>query len=412
MRLVWVVVLAATLLAASPGVNARQAYEDDYVRYDLGQPGTGEVRVTRELAVTTPGATTFFAPVRPGTAPAGVVATALAAGQPLRAMLLSGAEARRNGHPDATLDVPWLRVELAQPVPKGGEVRLRLEYTERDGTAGSSASALSFSRPPGPARGSVVLPAGFRVVSCNIPVQVHATPEGRVMVSFLQTGPAPAALEVRARAGLAPFTPAWPTTRGAASQSSLASQAARLGERAYQDREIVYFMNDPATNSFDLYHDYTETRPGVGNYFNVVRAGSRASNPSAISLDSGEALKVETLTGDEVTRRGLNVGENVGPETEVVVISFPPVEAGRSTRLRISETYTDPGRYYLEGDELVWDRGFGRAKNDVVLPPGYTAVASAIPGVISEEPDGRQRVAFLNNRPDEIQVLIRARKVR
>jgi hypothetical protein len=150
----------------------------------------------------------------------------------------------------------------------------------------------------------------------------------------------------------------------------------------------------------------------VGHYFNVVRAGSRASNPSAISLDSGEALKVETLKGDEVQRRGLNVGEQIQPDTEVVVISFPPVEAGKSTRLRITETYTDPGRYFLEGDEFVWDRAFGRPRNAVVLPKGWTAIASSIPGVITEMSEGRLRFDYDNGRTDEVQVLIRGKRYR
>jgi hypothetical protein len=94
----------------------------------------------------------------------------------------------------------------------------------------------------------------------------------------------------------------------------------------------------------------------------------------------------------------------------VVVVSFPPVPASGSSRLRISETYTDPGRYGLDGDELIWDRGLGRARNTVVLPPGWTVVASAMPGTITEEPDGRQRLYFENNRTDELQVLIRARR--
>ena len=49
------------------------------------------------------------------------------------------------------------------------------------------------------------------------------------------------------------------------------------------------------------------------------------SNPSAKILDTGEMLKVETLKGAEVKKRGLDPGEPVQPETEVVVISFPAV---------------------------------------------------------------------------------------
>jgi hypothetical protein len=192
----------------------------------------------------------------------------------------------------------------------------------------------------------------------------------------------------------------------------MASQAARLADRAHQDREIVYFPNDPSTHSFSLYHDYTESRPGVAHYFNVVRAGSSVSNPSAVLLDTGETLKVETLGGAELKKRGLDAGEPVADSTQVVVISFPAVKAGQSVRLRITETYTDPGRYLVEGDELVWDRAFGRPRNSVVLPAGWTVVASSIPAAISQDPDGRQRLYFENPRNDEIQALIRARRVK
>jgi hypothetical protein len=238
-----------------------------------------------------------------------------------------------------------------------------------------------------------------------------ATADGRVMITFMNPGPPAAPLVIRARPGLAPFTSKLPVTRGAPVSAALPSQASRLSDRAHQDREIVYFPNDPATHSFSLYHDYTESRPGVGHYFNVVRAGSSVSNPSAVLLDTGEALKVETITGAELKQRGLDAGEPVSDTTQVVVISFPAIKAGQSARLRITETYTDPGRYFLDGDELVWDRAFGRPRNSVVLPANWTVVASSIPAAITQDPDGRQRLYYENNRNDEIQVLIRARKV-
>ena len=128
-------------------------------------------------------------------------------------------------------------------------------------------------------------------------------------------------------------------------------------------------------------------------------------------LDTGEALKVETISGAELKKRGLDAGEPVADATQIVVISFPAVKAGQSARLRITETYTDPNRYRLDGDELVWDRAFGRPRNAVVLPAGWTVVASSTPGSITQDPDGRQRLYFENNRNDEIQVLIRARRV-
>ena len=122
-------------------------------------------------------------------------------------------------------------------------------------------------------------------------------------------------------------------------------------------------------------------------------------------------MKVETINGAELKKRGLDAGEPVTDTTQIVVISFPAVKEGQSARLRITETYTDPNRYTLDGDELVWDRAFGRPRNSVVLPAGWTVVASSTPGTISQDPDGRQRLHFENNRNDEIQVLIRARRV-
>ena len=184
----------------------------------------------------------------------------------------------------------------------------------------------------------------------------------------------------------------------------------RLTERAHQDRDIVYFLQQPETHSFDLYHDYTESRAGVDKYLNVVRKGSRSSKPSAMILDTGETITPQTLHGDEITRAALDIGEEVTPDSEVVVIRFPAVQKGRSIRLRISETYTDEKSYRLEGDELVFDRSFGRPHNAVLLPPGWFLTACAIPATVSEAPDGRIRLDFVNPRPDEIAVLIKARK--
>lgn len=190
------------------------------------------------------------------------------------------------------------------------------------------------------------------------------------------------------------------------------NRAGRLSERARQDREIVYFLQQPETHAFDLYHDYTESRPGVDNYLNIVRAGSKASNASAVILDTGEKLTVETLRGSKITEAKIDIGEPVTDQSEVVIIRYPAVKQGQSVRLRISETYTDPARYLREGEDLVWDRAFGRPRNTVVLPAGWTVVASSIPAVISEDAEGRQRLYFENARPDDIQTLVRARRVR
>ena len=402
--LVWCCALPAA-------AQSRQTQEDDYTRYELLGPDTAQFRILYEVTATTAGARYFFNAIRKGSIASDERVVDLVTGQPLKWEIVSGAQARTEGHPTADLDTEWLKVHLARPVPKGGEGRVLIDKTYKDPKSYfRDGDTIVFDRSLGIRRNAVVLPAGYRLLSCNVPSQVMATADGRVMITFMNPGPAAAPLVIRARPGLAAFTPRVAAARGPQSTVSLPSQAARLSDRAHQDREIVYFPNDPATHSFNLFHDYTESRPGVGHYFNVVRAGSTVSNPSAVLLDTGEALKVETLTGAELEKRGLDAGEPVTDGAEVVVISFPEIKNGQSARLRITETYTDKNRYFLDGDELVWDRAFGRPRNTVVLPSGWTVVASSIPSTITADADGRQRLYFENNRNDEIQVLIRARR--
>ena len=405
--------LLVFLSAASAASQQRQTQEDDYTRYELLGPDTAQFRIFYEVTATTPGAKFFFNAIRKGSVASDERVSDMMTGQPLKWEVVSGAQARAEGHPTADLDTEWLKVHLARPVPAGGEGRVLIDKTYKDAKSYfRDGDAIVFDRSLGIRRNAVVLPTGYRLLSCNVPSQVMATSDGRVMIAFMNPGPAAAPLVIRATQGLAPFTPKVPSTTAAPSTVTLASQNARLSERAHQDREIVYFPNDPATHSFSLFHDYTESRAGVGHYFNVVRAGSTVSNPSAVVLDTGEKLKVETISGAELKKRGLDAGEPVTDSTQIVVISFPVVTQGQSTRLRITETYTDPNRYTLDGEELVWDRAFGRPRNTVVLPAGWSVVASSIPSAISTDPDGRQRLSFENGRNDDIQVLLRARRIK
>ena len=243
----------------------------------------------------------------------------------------------------------------------------------------------------------MVLPKNYELVSSSFPAQVLQEPDGRIGISFWNETPSEAAVTMRAL----------PIRDVVAARSSVA--AARLDERAHQNREIVYFLRQPETSAFDLYHDYTESRVGTSTYLNVVRTGSTVSNPRARNLDTGEELSSETLRGEAITRARLDV-KDVTSQTEVVVFHFPAVTTGASVRLRMFETYTDTARYRLVNDELVWDRSFGRPMNAVVLPAGWMLTNSSIPAAVSTQGDGRVRLDFINPRPDEIAVLITARR--
>jgi len=181
-------------------------------------------------------------------------------------------------------------------------------------------------------------------------------------------------------------------------------------ERAYQDREILYELQAPETHAFRITHDYTVRNLGEKYYFNVVRAGSHVTNPESIDLDTGASLKWETIDGKTARERKLAVGE-VKDDTEIVVTYLANALAtGTTNRIRLKETYADAKSLYLDGDELVWDRTFGRLRNTVVLPAGWYLTALSAPSTIQTLPDGRVSIYIINPRNDDIRVYLRARR--
>src|SRR5688572_4152409 len=236
-----VCLLLAVTADAQPSAP-RQTQEDDYTRYELLAPDTAQFRIYYEVTATTPGARFFFNTIRPGSVATDERVVDLSTGEPLKWEVVDGKAARATGHPTADLETEYVKVHLARPVPQSGEVRLLIDKTYKDAKSyHRDGDAIVFDRSLGIRRNTIVLPAGYRLVSCNVPSQVIPTGDGRVQVSFMNPGPAAAPLVIRARPGLAPFKPALPTTRGQPIATTLASQASRLDERAHQDREIVYF---------------------------------------------------------------------------------------------------------------------------------------------------------------------------
>ena len=392
------------------GGVARQTQADDYTRYELLAPGSGKFRILYEVTATTPGATTFFNAIRQGSVASdesvwdrmtGLALKFDEVGQEIARA--GGVGGGRGGAIDTTQK--YIRVFLARPVPEEGEGRVLIDKTYFDPKSYFEENGeIVFNRGLGIKRNSVVLPAGYELVSSNYPAQVIQQADGRVAIAFWNNTPAEAPVVLRARKATGTAGPA-----PAANAAEPADRRVRLDERARQNREIVYFLQQPETNAFDLYHDYTESREGVSYYVNEVRAGSTVSNPRARVLDTGEELKWEVLKGDAITRANVGV-RNVTPQSEAVVFRFAPVPKGGSTRLRMYETYTDTARYKVLNGELIWNRAFGRPTNAVVLPAGWTLTNSSIPAVVSALPDGRTRLDFLNPRPDEVNVLVTARR--
>jgi hypothetical protein len=398
--------IAALMLAASALAQAPQTLQDEHAVYELLAPESASFRTTYELSATTAGATTFTDGIGGGLEPID------AAGDGAFDMMTGAAlKMERVGNA--------FTIHLARAVPAGGQARIRIIKTYKAPKSYLHEGAtIEFNRAVPIPRGAIVLPAGYRLTDCNVPVQVVLEPDGRVRIGFMQQGPIGGPFVIKASRGAQTGEPAKPRAlTGARSWEPPPTEGPtdrqRLADRSHQDRDIVYFLQQPDTHAFSLYHDYTESREGVGQYLNVVRTGSTVSSPSGKLLDTGDALKVDVLTGSQMQAAGIDPGgERIEPGQQVVVFRFPPVAKGQSVRLRMYETYTAPESYHADGDELVFDRGLGRPRNSVVLPRGWYLTALSIPGVVRQTEDGLTRIDFVNGRPDSIDVLIRAKRTR
>lgn len=393
-----------------------QTTTDDYTRYELLEPSTQSFRILYEVTATKPGTLHYYNALRKGSEHKIDSVKDLRSGQNLKWSIVSGVDAKKAGYLEADETGEYLQVQLAHAIANNSEYRLLIDKTYQDTKSYFTENDyIVFERSLGIKRNSVVLPRGYEIVKCNYPVQVSLEVDGRIKASFINSGPSAVPLRIEGRklpttVNLTVEKKEYVYQSGEGRDKTKARLTYEVPERAHQTREIVYFLQQPETHSFRLYHDYTETREGKNNYLNVVRAGSKASNPSALNLDTGQPLKVETLKGNQLAEKGIKLEEAVTAETEVIVIWYDAVKKGESTRLRIEETYTDPNRYLMVGDEFVWDRSFGRPHNTVVLPAGWFLTANAIPATIDNTPDGKISLYYMNYDPDEIDVFIKGRK--
>jgi hypothetical protein len=189
--------VALTARAQAPRVPTQT---DEYTRYELLAPETAQFRIFYEVTAITPGALYYFNPIRKGSQASDESVLDRMTGKPLKFEEVSGAEARAAGMDRADLDTRYIKVTLPRAVPKDGQVRLQIDKTYKDAKSYfTDGELVVFSRPLGIKRNSVVLPAGYELVSCNVPSQVIEQKDGRLAISFMNAGLDQASLVVKAR---------------------------------------------------------------------------------------------------------------------------------------------------------------------------------------------------------------------
>jgi len=391
-------VLVATGFIAALVLSAPVHAQTSYTLYELLEPGSAKFAITYDVTTARAGAEYYLNPVRAGSIATDESVIDLATGKDLVFEVITGKQAKEQGlgGPRTPDDNHYIKVHLARPVPEGGEARLRIIKTYEDPESyWVDGDTVIFDRGLGIRANAVVLPPGYELIGSRTPGSTSTLPDGRVKVGFLNDRNDQLAVRVVGRRTATTMT--GPTPRP---------------HRAEQTREITYWLLDPSTHQFRISHDFTVDTPGQKYVHSFVRSGSTVSGAEVWDVDAGAKLTTYSVTGADVN--ALNFYRNRYADDQVVVQSelLAEVGEGESTRVRVIETYTDEERYYMDGEELVWDRSLGRPYNIVKLPPGWTLTAVNIPAVISEDADGLVSLRFINPRSDSIGVVIRAHRRR
>jgi hypothetical protein len=163
---------------------------DTYTRYELLAPETHQFKIYYEVTETRAGSRYHFNQIREGSEASDESVVDLATGKPLKFEVVTGAQAKADSpNENFPPTAHYIRVALAHPVPNGGEYRLAIIKTYKDDKSYyTEGDQIVYKRPLGIPRDSVVLPAGYEIVSCSVAAQVLRETDGRLKLAFVNPG--------------------------------------------------------------------------------------------------------------------------------------------------------------------------------------------------------------------------------
>jgi hypothetical protein len=181
--LVWLIIWSGT-------ATAQYISADTYTRYELLAPETHQFKIYYEVTETRAGSRFHFNPIREGSEASDESVVDLASGKPLKFEVITGAQAKADSPSENFgANAHYIKVFLAHAVPTAGEYRLAIIKTYKDDKSYYlEGDQIVFKRPLGIPRDSVVLPAGYEIVSCSVATQVLRESDGRLKLAFVNPG--------------------------------------------------------------------------------------------------------------------------------------------------------------------------------------------------------------------------------
>jgi hypothetical protein len=176
------------------------------------------------------------------------------------------------------------------------------------------------------------------------------------------------------------------------------------------DNYTQYELLDPASHQFAITYYVTERRVGATYLLNQTRSGSEGSGIAVFDPQTGQPLKFDYMTGAELTAAGMT-GRFDPAEHYIRAHLARPVPENGEGRVKILKTYKDEKSYYTEGEDIVFKRSLGIARNSIVLPKAFRLVSSNVAAQMFTLPDGRLKISFEHGHDYAADVTIRARRI-
>jgi hypothetical protein len=178
------------ITAACGSAAGQYISADTYTRYELLAPDTHQFKIYYEVTETRVGARFHFNQIREGSEASDESVVDLATGKALKFEVVTGSQAKTDSPTENfSATAAYIRVHLAHPVPERGEYRLAIIKTYKDDKSYyTEGDQIVFKRPLGIPRDSIVLPAGYEIVSCSVATQVLIDTDGRLKLAFVNPG--------------------------------------------------------------------------------------------------------------------------------------------------------------------------------------------------------------------------------
>jgi hypothetical protein len=178
------------IIAGQSMASAQYISADTYTRYELLAPETHQFKIYYEVTETRVGARYHFNQIREGSEASDESVVDLATGKPLKFEVVTGAQAKTDSPAENfSPTAHYIRVLLAHSISERGEYRLAIIKTYKDDKSYyTEGDQIVFKRPLGIPRDSIVLPAGYEIVSCSVATQVLTEPDCRLKLAFVNPG--------------------------------------------------------------------------------------------------------------------------------------------------------------------------------------------------------------------------------